>query len=195
MGRPRVTEERTNEILDAFEECVATYGLEGTTLQRVADTAGLTRSLIRHHVGNRDELLAAWVERAVARYRDQLGELFSSLPRTDPARALAAYLFEGPRTRPDRVMDLIVATVADHKEARERIARFVEEMITGIADELGACYPSASREACLDVAGGLTALSMASESLKPLEVGASYHGTLVSAAQRLVSTLEASDSR
>ena len=189
MGRPRVTEERANEILDAFEACVARHGLEGTTLQRVADEAGLTRSLIRHHVGNRDAVLAAWVERAVARYHDQLSELFESLPTTDRARTLTASLFGWGRTDHDRVMDLVLATETDNDAARQRIARFVEEMIQAIADELQVCYPGASPEECLVVAGGLTALSMTGESLQSLGVADLYGATLLSAAHRLVATL------
>lgn len=194
MGRPSVTAERANEILDAFEACVAKHGLEGTTLQRVADTAGLTRSLIRHHVGNRDALLAAWVERAIARYNDELALLLRSLPTSNRAQVLAASLFGGERTEPDRVMDLVVATATDHEEARERISRFFEEMIQAIADDLAVSYPGASPEACLEVASGLAALSMTSESLEPLAVDVRFSAALESAAQRLVATLDPSES-
>ena len=193
MGRPRVTEERANEILDAFEACVARRGLEGTTLQRIADQAGLARSLIRHHVGNWDQVLAAWVERAIDRYRDQLREFLDALPTTDRAKALAAYLFEGDQTEPDRVMDLVIATAADHDEPRRRIGEFVEEMIQTIADELKACYPHADDTHCLDVAGGLVALSMTTESLRPLRMRDEYLRTWASAGQRLVRALEIDD--
>ncbi len=195
MARPRVTETRRNEILDAFEECVATHGLEGTTLERLAAAAGLRRSLIRHHIGNRDQLLVAWVDRAVGRYSEDLKALLVSLPTTDRSQTLVRSLFGWPRTRPDRVMDRIVATAAEHDEARDRIARFVEEMIDLLADELGTCYPHASRRACLEVAGGLTALSMTSESLTPLEVQASHQDALAAAAERLVTTLRSDDSK
>ena len=41
MGRPNLTEVRTSEILDAFERCVARFGLEGSSLERVAEEAGI----------------------------------------------------------------------------------------------------------------------------------------------------------
>ena len=37
MPRPSVKAERTEEILDAFERCVARYGVEGSTLERIAE--------------------------------------------------------------------------------------------------------------------------------------------------------------
>ena len=57
MGRPNLTEVRTAEILDAFERCVARYGLEGSSLERVAEEAGVKRSILRHYIGNRDEMI------------------------------------------------------------------------------------------------------------------------------------------
>ena len=43
MARPSVKDERTEAILAAFERCVARHGVEGATLQRTADEAGLAR--------------------------------------------------------------------------------------------------------------------------------------------------------
>ena len=53
MARPRVTAERREEILAAFARCVARDGVEGASLQQVADEAGLARGLLRHHLGQR----------------------------------------------------------------------------------------------------------------------------------------------
>ena len=54
MGRPDLTEVRTAEILDAFERCVARFGLEGSSLERDAEEAGMKRSILRHYIGNRN---------------------------------------------------------------------------------------------------------------------------------------------
>ena len=55
MARPSVKEERREQILTAYEQCVARYGVEGATLDKVAEEAGLARPLIRHNIGNREE--------------------------------------------------------------------------------------------------------------------------------------------
>jgi TetR/AcrR family transcriptional regulator, transcriptional repressor of bet genes len=57
MGRPSVAAERRRQIIDAAVECMATHGVSGTTLERIADIAGMGRGHIRHFAGNRDELL------------------------------------------------------------------------------------------------------------------------------------------
>jgi len=65
MGRPSLKKERFEEILDAYEQCVARYGLAGATLEQVARQAGLARPLIRHHIGNRDDLVEALINRFI----------------------------------------------------------------------------------------------------------------------------------
>ena len=72
MPRPSLKLQRSEEILDAFERCVARYGIEGTTLEKTAEEAGLQRSLLRHNVGNRDDLLNSLVNRFISESRDSL---------------------------------------------------------------------------------------------------------------------------
>lgn len=67
MGRPKLDETRRKEILDAFERCVVRDGLAKTTLKNVSDEAGLPRPLIRHFVGNRDDMIDLLIERVVDR--------------------------------------------------------------------------------------------------------------------------------
>ncbi|MBW2389182.1 MAG: hypothetical protein JRG89_12185 [Deltaproteobacteria bacterium] len=67
MARPSKVEERREQILDAFERCVVQSGIQGVTLEHVANEAGLPRSLVRHFVGNRDDMVAAVFERFTRR--------------------------------------------------------------------------------------------------------------------------------
>lgn len=57
MGRRSVAAERRQQIIAATVSCMATHGVSGTTLERIADTAGMARGHVRHFTGNRDELL------------------------------------------------------------------------------------------------------------------------------------------
>ena len=59
MGRPSLAEVRRPQLLDAYAACLVRYGVQGTTLDRVAKEAGVTRGLVRHYLGNRDEVLRA----------------------------------------------------------------------------------------------------------------------------------------
>lgn len=94
MPRPSVKKERTEEIMLAFERCVTRYGVEGSTLERLAEESGLQRSLIRHYAGNRDDLIMALLERYLTQSQQQSQLLFAALPTEKPAQAFIEYLFD-----------------------------------------------------------------------------------------------------
>lgn len=75
MPRPPKTEERSEEIMRAFEICVARKGVAQTTLADVADEARLPRSLVRYFMGNRDEMVDRLVERLMARGEASLARI------------------------------------------------------------------------------------------------------------------------
>ena len=94
MPRPSQKDERTEEILDAFERCLPRYGLEGTTLEQVAHEAGVQRTIIRHYIGNRDALWAALVTRYLKKSRSDLREFVEALPDANRARTAIEWLFD-----------------------------------------------------------------------------------------------------
>ena len=96
MPRRDLTEERTAQILDAFARCVVQYGLDGTSLEQVAEEAGVKRSILRHYVGNRDALINAMVERVVQKYAQQLEAMVAYLPEAGNERieTLLSLLFQ-----------------------------------------------------------------------------------------------------
>lgn len=57
MARPSVADERREQIVEATLRTIAEHGISNTTLERIADTAGMSRGHVRHFVGNRDRLL------------------------------------------------------------------------------------------------------------------------------------------
>ena len=67
MARAKIEDERKEQILKAFEACVIREGLAKTTLQKVADEAGLPRSLVRYFVGNRDSMVDLLIARMIDR--------------------------------------------------------------------------------------------------------------------------------
>lgn len=71
MARPRIGQERREEILAAFEACVARKGLAGTTLTDVAQEAGQPRSLVRYFIGNRADMVNALIDRLLLRGEEQ----------------------------------------------------------------------------------------------------------------------------
>jgi len=118
-------------LLDATVECLVTYGYSGTTTQRVAEIAGVTRGAQVHHFRSKEDLVAAAVEhlaeqRVQAAVRD-LGRVTAS---PDPVSMLLDYLWEshqGPIFV--ATLELWVASRTDPGLA-EHIDR-VEPIVTG----------------------------------------------------------------
>lgn len=57
MGRRSLAKERRAQIIAVTINCMAVHGFAGTTLERIAEMASMTRGHVRHYVGNRDNLL------------------------------------------------------------------------------------------------------------------------------------------
>ena len=72
MGRKSLSEERAKQIINAFATCILKYGLHDSSLERIAEEAGVKRSIIRHYIGNRNEVLKALVDRITCRYIQEL---------------------------------------------------------------------------------------------------------------------------
>ena len=93
MARPKIEDQRREEVLRAFEACVVRNGLPETTLEDMAAEAGLPRSLARYFVGNRDDMVELLIERMVARAESSL-RLFQKQEGDLDARKAVDFLFD-----------------------------------------------------------------------------------------------------
>jgi len=118
MPRPSLKTERQSQILDAYGRCLALYGVEGATLERVASEAGLARALIRHNVGNRDDLLARFVERFLDQSKALTRAMMDSLPDADRPGALIAVLFDPAYTDDQsvRIANALIVAAAERPD-------------------------------------------------------------------------------
>ena len=191
MPRPSVKAERTEEILDAFERCVARYGVEGATLERIAEEAGLRRSLLRHYIGNRDVLIDALTTRFLARSDAQVAAFFDGLPQTNRAAALLDVLFDAHYS--DNHLALVaaalIAAAPNQHQLSDQLRQWTHDFVARIADELQQSFPSADAAACFDVAAGVSGIYFNVESLAPLGQIESLRHASKGAAERLVFSL------
>lgn len=129
MARPSIADRRREQIIEAALTTIAEHGISGTTLDRIAATAGMSRGHVRHFVGNRDRLLV------------------------DAARYFYADTSGSPAILPDTVADLDAAidylfgeefAIADSENAV--VLAFVElaRSTPDIAEVLSEAYSSAS---------------------------------------------------
>lgn len=192
MPRPSIKAERSEEILDAYERCIARHGVEGATLERIAEEASVKRSLIRHYLGNRDALLAALIDRFFARSDAEVAELFDALPRRRRAEALVELLFDPAHADPHSVLvsGALIAEAPQIPGLAKRMRRWIEDFTGAIATELEAAYPKAGRKACAAVAAGIIGIFFNVESFTMLGGMESFHAASKAAAHRLVKSLK-----
>ncbi len=93
MARAKIEDERKEQILKAFEACVIREGLAKTTLQKVADEAGLPRSLVRYFVGNRADMVDLLIKRMIGRTTDAFAADRNLSPKLS-MRELVDFLFD-----------------------------------------------------------------------------------------------------
>lgn len=170
MPRPSVKKERTEEILQAFERCVAAYGVEGATLERLAEEAGLRRSLIRHYVGNRDELINALLERYIRESDRQTALLMNNLPEKNAAETMVEYLFDDSYY--DHNYSLVGAALysatASLPHLTPPLQASVNSFIDAIAELLSQTHAHSDQEDRYAVATGIVSIYFNIESMEHL---------------------------
>jgi AcrR family transcriptional regulator len=87
-------------LLDATIDCLVTYGYAGTTTNRIAERAGVTRGAQIHHFGSKVDLVAAAIEHlAEQRSLKAMSDLGLIKDNPDPVTAILDFLWslhEGP---------------------------------------------------------------------------------------------------
>ncbi len=82
-------------LLDATVECLVTYGYAGTTTQKVAEIAGVTRGAQVHHFRAKEDLVAAAVEHlAEQRVQAAIRDLGRVANTPDAVSMMLDYLWE-----------------------------------------------------------------------------------------------------
>ena len=192
MARPSRKKERQSQILDAYEHCIALYGLEGATLELIAEQAGLARALIRHNVGNREDLRDALVRRFVNRSSKYMSSLVERLPSVGRVEALVEWLFDPKYSDPSLVLvssALINAGASDPKLAR-KMRKWSRDFVDNLARTLSEEFPQETEDAAQAVAAGLAGIYFNVESMTPLGPMQDLSDASKDAALRLISTLK-----
>lgn len=193
MARPSLKEQRSKEILDAFARCVARYGVEGSTLDRIAEEAGVKRTLLRHYIGNRDDLIAALGARVEADFMVRTEALFDALPPTGRVEWLIEALFhtDSQSSAEDVAVAQALISASDlYPDIAKSLRAWVLSFDSLIVGELAASYPDAREADIQAVAFGLLGIYLNADALAPLGLPRRFGAAAKTAARKLVETLE-----
>ncbi|HET9257287.1 MAG TPA: TetR/AcrR family transcriptional regulator [Pseudonocardiaceae bacterium] len=142
-GRARAAhlgpERRRPLILDAALEVYVEHGYRGTSMQAVADAAGVTKPVVYECFPNKDELLLALLDREERRLMDAIaaslpGDLISDNVEAVLAAGLTAFL-TGAGQAPNSWRVVFDAGFSSGSVVAERVRR-VREMVVGQLREL-----------------------------------------------------------
>lgn len=180
MARPKIEEQRREQILAAFEACVIRDGLAATTLADVAEEAKLPRSLVRYFVGNRDAMVEVLIARMVSRAQSDLLRSRQRAGSVPTVRGVVDYLFDrvfGDETTNAVVQELWELAKRD-AETRERLAVLYATVVRELSRQLGAAPDVRTSTREIDgVAYGLLSLVYGGCSFRSLGMkGASHKG-------------------
>lgn len=76
MARRSIREIRRQELRDAAFDVLMQHGIRGTTVDRVAKAAGVSKGIVLHNFGGKDALFEAVLRKSNAQLRDGVIELF-----------------------------------------------------------------------------------------------------------------------
>jgi AcrR family transcriptional regulator len=75
------------ELMAIAIDCFARYGYQGTSIDRIASAAGMTKGALYYHFRDKEELLFEAVQDRITEFEERIVGTVS--PNTDPAGALA----------------------------------------------------------------------------------------------------------
>jgi AcrR family transcriptional regulator len=177
MGRRSLAAERKRQILDAFERCVIKYGLESASLDDVAKEAGVSRSIIRHYLGNRDRLFDELVDRITADFLEHFENLFRDVRTSDIRQLIIDSLFTyqmGISAEDVIIVNSLLLAKDRYPSAKAKLIKTFENILDLYVAELGRLYPASSPEARRSVAYALFTLSLSHESMVWLGMDTKY---------------------
>ncbi|MGW2611834.1 TetR/AcrR family transcriptional regulator [Streptomyces mirabilis] len=192
MGRPSLATERRQQVLEAASRCLARGGLAGATLEKIAEESGLSRSHVRHYVGNRDDLLLALVEWVQERDDRAFATAVEEAP---PERRLGVamdhlfgpwFLSAGDET--GVILELIRAGQSDEK-LREAIMSGYRLMLGAIDSGLAAEFPASTPAVRRGTAYGLLCLAIGNAVISDLDRPLGSGGLIRVAGEALVAQL------
>lgn len=165
MGRKDLTDERSAEILDAFGRSMIKHGLD-VSLEQVAQEAGMTRSIIRHYIGNREEVVNALVERVTRSFVDEMRTAADTIPEDRLISESLDYLFDDytPDDYEKLLIDVLMTAQDRYPQAKQMLLAMLEDFVDILAGIIQRAYPHATKTACQDVAYSIIAMALSNDS-------------------------------
>ncbi len=192
MGRPSVQKQRKAEVLDAFLTCASKYGIEGATLERIAAEAGLKRPLIRHHLGNRDDMVRALSEYVITEINTLVERMRDALEEYPTAKDFVDALYT-PQSETDPRLNIVFQSLSHSADSypglREDLIVVMQSFFDLASEVMHRNHPHTTKAECDIVAQGVIGLYLAMDSMSPLDPPPEWAYSSYFASLRLANSL------
>ncbi len=149
-------------------DCFARYGFQGTSIDRIARTAGLTKGAIYYHFRDKEDLLAAAVDDRIAEFEDRVQRGCEGLPPDQALRRIADVCIEHARSHdhPRFAITLMIETIDTNTKVSARLGEMMRRFraflrnLVQRGQEQGLFYAGLDPEA---VAGAYTSCILGAE--------------------------------
>jgi len=165
MGRKNLKEKRSSEIIAALERCIEKRGLESTTLEQVAEEAGTSRRIIRHYLGNREEMILTAINQIEKKHMDLAMEVMGDFQSEARLKSALNYLFgEKFNSLPlnNLLARLLASAVRGDDVIQGAMKRIYNKFQSTIEDELKRAFPRTERKDCRKAAFTIMTLAFGS---------------------------------
>ncbi len=194
MGRKSLANERTEQILDAFERCIVKYGYESSSLELIAKEANVKRSIIRHYIGNREDLSEALIDRILSYEANMTQEALQRLSPKQLKKELLNYLFLTPYDPQSRHIELLLKALWQSAESNPRInkmlAKLYKQSELEITESLQYIYPKAKSKQLKDVAYSLLCLAEGLDNTQMIGFDKKRAKSIRQTAEQIINTIE-----
>jgi len=194
MARPSLKQERQKIILQAFTECIAAKGLNATTLDDIALKSQMRRSLLRHNVGNRTELINQVAEYVSTEFETIWREQRTQYANDNKNEWLLKILFN---SNPDEKYQALIpaffsllASAHRYPEVTQRLKKCFNVYLDDITQELVRRHPKAGENDCRQVSLGIVGIFFNWDSFLSLDLGEEIAELNLQMVHRLLSTLK-----
>lgn len=166
MGRKSLEKIRTQQLLEAFIACIPENGVDGTSLEKIAEKAGVTRSIIRHYIGNREVLIAELTDHIIKTSMAEFERILNDPEKSLKERIYTALFAPRDDWQTDKILlNELINAKEQSPGIQKQIATLIETMIDQLTTMLHKEISQRSHEEVHELAYILFCISMSQDSL------------------------------
>jgi AcrR family transcriptional regulator len=151
------------DLKETAIDCFARFGYQGTSIDRIAREAGVTKGAIYYHYKDKDDLLAAAVADRVAEFEDRVQRAVEGCgPEESLRRVVAvAVAHAASEDRPRFAIKLMVEAIDTHEILRDAMRRMMHRYRAFVRNIIRTGQESGDFRADADAEGLAAALTSA----------------------------------